>query len=319
MRWLAIALLLASACTAEIPSIPPEAFACDEDIIELDGRHPCPDSRWCVEGRCVERLFCDVEGAGRPGCVPLSTRCEPVFTNITSAVRCERGVHTSTSVRADAGCDCPDGLHCVVFGTQDPSNGYPLFVVPRDSGATLDDEVEGWRMCARACSSEANCPGNHTCRPAAVLPSVQAVSSTMRHTIGVCFPEQVVTSTTPAESQPSATCQTRTECSARNAGDLCQYRIEEVPDHPTAPMGDAWAGRALVGQCVPPASGLAEDGIGCTASGNCKSGLCVGNSCARTCNPVTKEGCPRGNCSARTVSRTTTNGEEVEDTVFICG
>lgn len=326
MKKLSPFLLVLAACSVELAPVAPERFACIEEAPASDGALPCPASHWCVEGACTPRLFCDVQDSGRRGCADEATRCEPVYTPFSSAVRCERGVHTSTSALAvGTSCGCADGLHCVAFAEGRASTAYPLYVLP-EGGALptgtlgITGEVDEWRMCARACSSEANCPAAHTCRLAAVLDDpLLGDPTSARFTVGVCFPEQVVTSTMAIESQPNPeACQAKSECTARDPRSGCVYRVEDVADHPDAPMGASWANRAIVGRCRTVSTGLAEPGIGCIAGQDCKSGLCVGGSCAQPCNPFGSSACATARCNPRPVERTRSDGEEVVDTVFLC-
>lgn len=320
-RALLLFVALSTACSFDLPNVPPERFACIEEAPAPDGLLPCPESHWCVEGDCLPRFSCDTEQTGRPGCTFASTRCEPVVTPYSSAVRCESGIHTSTSARASSSaCGCADGLHCVAFAAEGASTSYPLYLLP-EGGAleSVDAEVEDWRMCLRACSSEANCPANHTCRLAAVDDAAARASDERgRFTVGVCFPEEIVTSSVALEMQPQPdACQASSECPAgTNQG--CVYSVETVADHPDVPAGEAWDNAAIVGRCDGFSSGLVEVGIGCLMGSNCKTGLCVNGRCALPCNPRTPLLCPTSRCAAREVERNRGNLPPVVDSVFVC-
>lgn len=315
-----------AACSFDLPVVQPERFACFDETPEADGLLPCPDTHWCVQGECIPRLSCNTEDTGRPGCLTESTRCEPVVTPYSSAVQCERGIHTSTSARAtSSACDCADGLHCVAFASGRDSTTYPLYLLPEGGPLApgelgIDGEIEDWRMCLRACSSEANCPPNHTCRVAAVQ-NAEAMSSEerSRFTLGVCFPEQIVTSSVALEMQPQPDgCQSNAECARGMTNVGCVYSVETVADHPAVPAGSAWESAAIVGRCDGFAGGLAEVGIGCLKGSDCKTGLCVATRCAQPCNPLTPQRCPTARCAPRAVERNRGTRPPIDDVVYVC-
>ncbi len=212
----------------------------------------------------------------------------------------------------------------MAFASGRDSTTYPLYLLPEGGPLAtgelgIDGEIEDWRMCVRACSSEANCPPNHTCRVAAVQ-NADAMSSEerARFSVGVCFPEQIVTSSVALEDQPQPdACQTSTECTrGTNVG--CVYSVEVVADHPAAPVGPAWENLAIVGRCDGFASGLAEVGIGCLKGSDCKTGLCSNGRCAQPCNPLTRRLCPSARCAPRVVERNRGTRPPVEDVVYVC-
>ena len=324
--WLG--LLLASACSTEIPDVRPEAFACTSDGPDEGAESACPETHWCVNetpgeptGRCTPRFGCEDPEALRPGCTDGLFRCEPVFGGHSSAVRCESGVHTSTSVRPlDGECACPDGLHCVAFAETGLA-GYPLFVLPRGARMPIGQlgvtgEIGDRRMCARACTSELDCSADHTCRPAAVVNGDLLADPSSRHTIAVCYPNRLVpTSTIVAFEQPDPTaCRSAVECGMGP----CQFRAEIVADHATVPAGPAWprAHVAMISRCVGGRQdSLTEDGRACLESVQCRSGACFDGRCKTPCDPE------RPRCNTRCQSRELTRdvaGVTVYDHTFLC-
>jgi hypothetical protein len=335
MPGLAISLVLS--CTTELPAVDPGLLACTDDRPLASGEDPCPETHWCSEAACRPRLECETPGLGRPGCQddptrPSPTRCEAVFGARTAAVRCESGTHTATSARpADPDrCACPDGTRCVAFARSSPGD-FPLFVLP-EGGALptgvlgITGEVEDRRLCARACSSEANCPPDHTCRPAAVLGGDLLAAVSGRHTIAVCYPNRLTsTSTTAPIVQPDPNgCLQPADCPVVGLDrPVCQYEVRLVADHPLVPAGPAWTERrALVARCISGGdSGLLNPGLGCELerASLCESGLCLDGRCAALCDPARPEvACERRRCIAREATRVLPDGRRIVDRVHVC-
>jgi hypothetical protein len=253
-------------------------------------------------------------------------------------VTCERGLYTVTSTRAPdpEACGCPFAspnddarLLCVAMAGPPQAGGYPLFVLPEGGGALpsaalgVPAEVPEWRWCVRPCSSDASCPVDHTCRPAAVLgPALAEDQGVGRHTVGVCYPNRLFVGTSsvvapPPEPDP-AVCISGPGCQEQPGVSTCQYRPERTPDHPYFPAGAAWSERwSLVGRCVD-RGGLTPIGRGCT-DGNaqaCLTGICDGGFCARVCDPAQNDD-PGCLCGPAEVVRSA--GEaRVRDLVNLC-
>lgn len=337
----ALVLLLVAGCTAELPNVDPTQLACAADELLEDGDPPCPETHWCEVPACRPRLDCDLPGVSGGGCQgdptqPSPSRCEPVFGPHTSAVRCESGVHTLTSTApADpVVCDCPDGTHCVALASPAVNLEYPLFVLPE--GGPLPAGVLGIegehldrRRCLRACSSEAACPADHTCRPAAVLnDDLLAAPDTGRHTIAVCQPNVLVpTSTVTFSGQPDPqACLQPRDCPLASEGGrlACHARADRVQDHPHVPAGPAWGGDrwALISRCIDLGRRLAAPGIGCDRGRGetCESGICYETKCAARCNPTEPEVvCGPGKaCTSREVEQRLSDGRVVKDRLHIC-
>ncbi len=309
-------------CTPELPTVPAENFYCEDGVGPEGGNYQCPTSHWCSQNQCLPRLGCTDPG-GFEGCESGLRRCEPVYSEFTTAVRCEGGIHTSTSVRPPpgSGCDCPDGLHCAFLAGSD---GYELYLSQDGqssqwlSGSVRPDSL----FCVRACSNEANCSAGHTCRPALMdgaAPEKGRLNEV--HTVGVCYPNRLVeTSSTSTVTQPDPkSCLQASDCPDEDA---CRYRIEVVADHPTAPIGTKWTGkRALVPQCVSRAitGALKVPGQGCTEGTECSTGLCISGRCSRICDPDDPfEACNLRNCVSRVADRRVDADTMVTDAVFVC-
>lgn len=337
------AALSVLACSSE-----QDSGECVSDAPRADGSPPCPVDRLCEEGRCVERLACSRPGAdgcgGAPdpdlGAAEPFFRCEARVEPFSTSVECRPGVYTATSaVPAGSACDCavdpndPDAerLVCAVVAGASVDDAVPLYVL-EDGGSFPGDllglpaEIESARRCVRPCSSEASCPGGHTCRPAAVVrgtpagPDARGTPIGARDTIGVCYPNRLgSTSTVPSEDfQPDpALCEASAECDAFGDGLTCQIQVVPVPDHPFAPIGDAWSDRrAMAGRCVR-RGGLVSPGLGCTLDRPqaCRSGVCFSSRCAALCSPRG----PNTGCSCRPfpIDRQTPSGV-VSDIVHLC-
>lgn len=333
MRRGGAALLLAGAGLAgceRLPEVDPSAFACVDDQPLEDGRFPCGASHWCVEGACAPRLGCGVVSTERgpaacndPGADPETDpirRCEPVLTPEVAAVRCERGIATSTTARPEdpVACDCPDGLHCVAWiGLPDPDDPEEGFLPSLDlrllpsGGPRLPREVEAGRLCVRACSAEGNCPAAHTCRPALVERGRPPGS---RDTVAVCYPDIVPsTSTTSPAPQPlPRACLRDADCDDAT----CRYDVVRVPDHPAVALGEVWDHGAVAAACGP---GVDPDpGQTCTVGRECASGICIRSRCRVPCDPASPAvPCRRRRCVAEAVARRTTD-RTVRDRVFVC-
>ncbi|MEL6184909.1 MAG: hypothetical protein AAFU79_09820 [Myxococcota bacterium] len=320
-------------CDASLPVVETSRFACVDDEPFDDNILPCGPEGWCVEGGCAPRLGCTEAGRSE-GCTPPSaggsgtspTRCEPVFGSGFTAVRCEPGLWTptQTSTRpADfAACSCPDGLHCVAFvGDGVSADGYaPDLRVLLGGGPALPGEVPERRTCVRACSVEDNCPAQHSCRPAAVE-RMPASEDRRRDTIAVCYPDLIAeTSSTSSVAQPiSDACRSTAEC---DRGQACQYRVDDVLDHPEEPIGSqTWGVRkALVPHCVERLdSQQREANRPCTSGTDCLSGVCGATArCRAPCDPENPAvPCERRSCVEETVERTT-GTEVIVDRVFVC-
>ncbi len=329
-----LGVLSLTACPSDLPNVDPNRFACLDDAPLADGERPCPDTHWCEEGICTPRFACTVidEFGGRVRSCGRDTltRCEPAYNEENSVVRCEPGVHTSTSVRSiDGACACGDGLHCVAFAQANSApESYPLVLLPEGGGLPsltgVLGEVAEWRVCARACSSEVDCPALHTCR-STVVASTQVLdgSGGSRHTIGVCYPDRLVpTSSTSTLAQPAPDqCLTNLEC----PGPLvCTFQNERVEDSPLVPAAQAWGQSrfALHGRCAS-GQGKAGDNIGCAMAPNsCQSGICLGSKCRTVCDPQRPIVCGSGKCVEQFATRTLMSEANetitVTDRVFIC-
>ncbi|MCK6550761.1 hypothetical protein L6R52_33295 [Myxococcota bacterium] len=329
------------ACTTELPAIDPAKLACTSDTALPSGELPCPETHWCgpIEARvgaaivpevCLPRLDCRVPLATRDGCDPEETRearCDAVINDETAAVRCFGGTHTTTSaIPADLdACDCPDGTYCVAFADDPavpPGDAFPLYLLP--SGTALPvgrlgvrGEVPERRRCVRACGSEQDCPGAHTCRAAAVVtPGLLAEPSSTRSTIGVCYPDFLTNTSTQAV--PGA-CESDADCPVSASIEPCRIVTRGVPDHPTVPAGAAWPSHsALEKRCGSESSTLQGEGRGCSRSSDCISGACVSGKCAPTCAPGRERCFSNAPCEAVLVERTDGMGRAVEDRVFVC-
>lgn len=330
-----------AACFAEVPAIEDTAFSCVDDLATESGNLQCPESHWCYQGSCKPRLGCSVPNAERPECEEFVTRCELVVTGTVSAVSCEPGVHTVTSTKPSTidGCDCPDGTWCVAYDealSNVEEESFGLFVLPGQQSFPdalgASKERRGLRVCARGCSGELDCTGGHTCRPAAVVTaSLLSNPSETRNTIGVCYPDKIVTETAtsaelpvlPLEPRPQV-CLTQSDCRAREvAFELCQVRVAVIPDHPSVPAGsEAWGEHlALVSTCVTPISaGLTGVDKGCDNGSECESGICHNGRCARLCDATLPEPCPGGrSCRNTQVSRPIRgDAQEVRDRIWLC-
>lgn len=334
------ALLGLAACDAQLPDISPEQFACFDDRPSGDGTLPCLASDFCFEAQCTRRWDCNDRSDGAPGCRPDTTRCELVLGTVdpdeqaigsyTAAVRCMSGVHTSTTTipQDRVRCECPDGLVCVAYGGAPGEADYPLFVLLEGGALPTDQlgisgETVSLRRCVRACSGEVDCPADHSCRPAAVVNArLQPEGDSGRQTVGVCYPNVVVdTSTTTRPPAPDpAMCRQNADCAA---GQVCRAGLFTLDDHPVFPAGDArgpttdvvWATR-----CAQDAAGLGMVGSGCTTSPGCGSGVCLNGRCQRLCDPLDAiTACRLAPCRATRVERTLPDGEStVSDQVFLC-
>jgi hypothetical protein len=319
--------LLVSACTTEIPVVSPEQFACEGDEPLASGELQCPESHWCDQGACRPRLGCIEEGRATPGCDRnAQRRCDPVLNALTSAVECSGGNHTITSTAPiDDQCGCPDQgpggtpLFCAHIA-EGVSGTYPLFVTPPGEALPtgqfgITGEVIEYRWCTRLCAGEVDCPASHSCRPAPLVTEQLRASPSSRHTIGVCYPNYLVasSSTTDRPQPKSDACLANEDCVAQT----CQFNIETIADHPVLPIGSAWEGRrGVVANCVPGTGALADPGRGCTRDNECKNGLCEGGKCQRPCNPAF--GSCEG-CFSREVERTIPGSDVIViDTVHVC-
>jgi hypothetical protein len=328
MRMIASCLaILAAACTTSIPPVAPEQFACDSDEPLASGELQCPESHWCDQFACRPRLGCTEPDRSQPGCDRgAQRRCDPVLNDLTTAVECSGGNHTITSTAPiDDACNCPDQgpggtpLFCAHIA-EGISGLYPLFVTqPGQALPTGQFGIEGenvdFRWCVRACADEVDCPASHTCRPAPLVTDQLLASPSSRHTIGVCYPNYLVASSSTADRpQPDPdTCLANEDC----FGQTCQFNLENVADHPTLGIGAAWEQkRGIVAHCTPGTGALADPGRGCTRDTECKNGLCEGGKCQRPCNPAF------GSCDvclSREVERTVPGSDIiVVDTVHVC-
>ena len=332
----ALAALLLFACTTELPAVDPTLLACVDARAAADGLLQCPASHWCQAGACTPRLGCQEPDSSVPGCEDGRRRCDLVTSDDSSAAACVSGLHTDTStpvVDLDD-CPCPDGLHCVALAdvrTASTPRALPLYHLPatlrpaRLPAATLGavGERSYGRLCVRACSSERDCGAGATCRATAVLaPSTLAGADLGRHTVGMCYPDILTTTTTLAEQLERDVCRARSDCTVR-LGQLngdCVVRVDPVLDHPTRPAGSAWGERfALVPHCVSDPNG-ALDGLGCTEDASCQSGVCVSRRCARLCDPSLSDSCGASQvCNQVEVQRDLTGGRTLYDRVFVCG
>ena len=335
-------LSLMLGCFAEVPQIDDTAFSCTDDLPSENGRLQCPESHWCYEGSCKPRLGCTVPNAERPACEEFVSRCELSVTGTVAAVSCEPGVHTITSTKPKdpQNCGCPDGTWCVAYdenSSRVDDEAFSLFVLPPNQSFPATEvngavEREGIRVCARGCSGELDCPGGHTCRPAAVVTSnlIENPSET-RNTVGVCYPDRVVTETAtsaelpvlPQEPHPEV-CLTQSDCKDREvAFEICQVRVAVIADHPRFPAGsEAWAEHlALVPSCIQPISaGLTGVDKGCDNGSECETGICHNGRCARLCDASLPEPCPGGrSCRDTQVSRPIRgDAQEVRDRIWLC-
>ena len=199
--------------------------------------------------------------------------------------------------------------------------------------AASDSDLSPWRPCSWFSFWAAHCcAGGHTCRPAAVVtPKLLENPVDARNTVGVCYPDRIVTQTAtsadlpilPQEPHPDV-CLTQSDCKARDvAFELCQVRVTVIPDHPSVPAGsDAWkAHLALASTCVNPISaGLTGVDKGCTKGSECESGICHDGRCARLCDASLPEPCPGGrSCKDTQVTRPIPgDGQEVRDRIWLC-
>jgi hypothetical protein len=328
-------------CPGDLPAVDPGAFACMDDAPLKDGTLPCPDSSWCNREECSPRLGCFVPGATRPGCDPDRScemrfmgcrRCDARFNTLTDAVICESGVHTSTSVRPKDldTCACPDGTNCVAAQDAPPTGAYQLYLLPPMTPLPIGKlgftkENIALRMCVRACSNELDCSADHTCRATAVVSSdLLAHPDSKRHTIGTCYPDRLVsTSSLSSIIQPNPiACDDALECTEMGVPGPCQYRVIEIPDHPTVPAGEGWGEHmAMIAECIGEMTGanfVAND-LGCTQGDQCASGVCQTGRCAIPCNPLRAGSCPGvRRCNDVSVSRTLPKGKVLEDRVHVC-
>jgi hypothetical protein len=321
-------LLLLAACSVELPPVEPERFACESDAPAEDGTQQCPDDRTCFEAHCRPRLDCNVS-VERDGCKVDESACEAFDGPELAALRCSLGVITaSVAIRPQPMSPrCPTLMYEVAFASGPPMSRYPLFVLPEGIALPIGSygitgEVEDWRRCAQACSSEANCPGGHTCRPAAMVDVGGQTSS--RHTIGVCYPNRLVatrTSTTIEEApEPdSNACRQDQDCARSGRSGPCQAEVLPTEDHPTVPGAPAWANKySFFSRCTNASSNLLEERIACDRNDSCRSGICL-QRCARPCDPGRPgEGCDSRSCVRRTAEKTLPGGQVVRDQVFVC-
>jgi len=328
-------LLLLSACQADLPDIPPERFACTVRLRR--SQLQCPQSHWCKDERCSPRLGCTEPLATEPACPDGVSRCEPELNGEVAAMSCEPGLYTLTSTTPidPERCTCPEPFLCVAFaeGPTRDREAYPLFVLPPGDAPVslpsgsfgISGERTELRVCSRACSSELDCPAEHTCRAAAVIQSglVDNPVST-RHTIGVCYPNRLMTVTASSAAQPDQSfCADIGDCGpflGRPVG-VCQAQTILIPDHPTVPAGPAWGTRtAVIQRCVQQTGGLIPPGRGCTRTDLCETGICFEFNCAILCNPEEIEPCT-GNraCFPATVERQAPGGQAPQpDLIHIC-
>lgn len=326
----------ATACTTELPQVDFAQLACDGDEALSGGVLPCPASHSCVQGQCTPRLSCTQVG-DRDGCVREVERCEVEVTDLVSRVACTSGLYAITSTKAPdpVNCGCPaasdnDDVHllCVAMAGSPREGAYPLFVLP-EGGALpsqrlgVPAEVPDWRWCSVPCSSDASCPADHTCRPAAVVTdSLQADQGTGRQTIAVCYPNRLfVSSSSTAEPRPEPDpeiCLSGSGCDQSSQTRACQYQVERVLDHPFFPAGEAWGDRrAFFGRCVDKGR-LTPIGMGCVEGSDaaCVTGICDQRSCARICDPETNED---DLCACRVVDVTRSIDQvDVRDAVHLC-
>lgn len=324
----AIFSVAVAGCDAALPEVDPTRFACVDDREIGDGKLPCPEAQFCFEQQCTDRWSCDDRTDGNPGCRPDTTRCEPIFNARTSAARCLSGVHTSTTVIPDPveSCDCPDGLHCVAFAAGYDDGAYPLFMLPEGGPLPaaelgLAGERVERRRCVRACSSEINCPADHTCRPAVVVSeAVRLGVEPLRNTIGACYPNTLVdtSTTTPPEQPDPDACRQTADCEEPNRG--CRARLSAVRDHPDPrfPAGAALGGNdALLTRCETAVSGQSACAVG--EEVNCASGVCFDGRCSVLCDPQDPiTACQNNTCRPTRVTRTRPDGTVATDDVFIC-
>ena len=321
-------------CDAQIPEIDPTLLACEDDVPFGEGLLPCPAQQACFEQRCTRRWQCDDRQDGNPGCTPDTTRCEPAFGEWTSRVQCVSGVHTSSTTIPDPGdsaCDCPDGLFCVAYAGAETSEGLPLYLLPEGGDLPSDmlgtaSEQRVFRRCVRACSSEVNCPPDHTCRPAAAV--TEAFSSErdrLRNTVGVCYPNTLVdTSTTVRPPQPDVrTCRQNADCVSFGPGQGCRAENQTVADHPDYPAGDAaregLENVAIVTRCDAIPAGAGTPNSGCTSSPACGSGVCLGGRCRTLCDPQDPiTACGSASCGPVLVTREIDRTTSVSDELFLC-
>lgn len=332
----ALVALAGVACTTELPAVDPTLLACVDDRVADDGRLQCPASHWCQAGGCAPRLGCQEPDSQVPGCAEGLRRCDLVTSADSSATTCASGLHTQTSTPVVAldECPCPDGLHCVALAdvrTASTPRALPLYHLPttlrpaRLPAAALGavGERTYGRLCVRACSSERDCPAGATCRATAVLaPSTVAGAELGRHTVGMCYPNVLTTTTTLAEQLERDACRARVDCTVRFGqldGD-CVVRVDRVLDHPTRPAGEAWGERfALVPHCVSDPNGTI-DGGGCTEDTACQSGVCVSRRCARLCDPSLADSCGASQaCNEVEVERDLASGRTLYERLFVCG
>jgi hypothetical protein len=335
-----------ASCPGSLPIIDPAAFACASDHVLKSGDLPCPEADWCKDAQCTPRLGCNIPMAARQGCDP-DRKCELMFMGCmrcnakinveTDAVVCESGVHTSTSVHPKdlAACTCPDGTYCAAIEAGTPSDAYPLYMLPQGGAQLVSSafmksiaftkEDPDWRMCVRACSSELDCSANHTCRAAPVVTDdLIAHPKSTRHTIGLCYPDRVVpTSSTATIAQPNPlACDDQFQCAQRGETGPCQYRVVAISDHPVVPAGAAWGvHNAMIASCVGAGTGasLVADDLGCTKGAQCASGVCQSGRCAKPCDPRRAGSCPGSRrCNDVLTSRDLPDGTVLEDRVRVC-
>ena len=330
-RSWALLCLITLRCN-DLPAVAPERFACVADTVAIDGAYECPASHYCADQACTPRLNCQTDD--RLGCTPESTRCELSSDADRAAVSCQPGIFTvtSTPVRDLDGCPCPDGLACTALATLSTTVSdalaYPLFVLPTSLRPArlpigplgITGEIERARSCTRPCGSEVDCGAGFTCRAATVLEGRAGGGADLgRHTVGVCFPDLLTTTTTAAEQPDPGLCRTQGDCTlaAGRFEGHCKAGVEVIPDHPTDPAGAGWGDhRAMLTRCVVDGQGVTE-GKGCTSSAECRSGACVRNQCATLCDPADRGFCP-GGCVDAEVERKTPSGDTIRDRIFVC-
>ncbi|MBI4815952.1 MAG: hypothetical protein HY791_06835 [Deltaproteobacteria bacterium] len=322
LRPLASTLLGSLCACVELPTVDPASFACVPEDVES-----CPSSHACVDESCFPRLGCFENDPTELGCDPSKNRCDLIVGETFARVACRSGTHlvdTSTAPIDREACSCLDGTVCATLATF--SSDWPLYVLKPSAGPAseqlssvgLTADLEETRWCVLPCGSERDCPGNHTCRAAAVVGTTAD-----RGTVGVCYPDRLPTTSSIASAQLDPLfCASNTDCSeelGRPAG-RCRVEVVDVHDHPARPAGQAWGvHRALTSRCDESSGGgLKPAGAGCLDSADCISGACVNGRCAVLCDPDEPRSCGAPACRAATVTRKTA-AQPIEDEIFVCG